>query len=77
MQQLIFILDHPYFIGVQFHPEYLSHPLQPSPPLFGLICAASGQLESFLHGSKIPSPMSVLKSAENYINVYILCYFIS
>ncbi|KAL3985596.1 CTP synthase [Acanthocheilonema viteae] len=58
--------DHPYFVGVQFHPEYLSHPLQPSPPLFGLICAASGQLESFLRGSKIPSPMSILKAAENY-----------
>ncbi|VDK85138.1 unnamed protein product [Litomosoides sigmodontis] len=57
---------HPYFVGVQFHPEYLSHPLQPSPPLFGLICAASGQLESFLRGSKVPSPMSVLKAAENY-----------
>ncbi|VDO47667.1 unnamed protein product, partial [Onchocerca flexuosa] len=57
---------HPFFVGVQFHPEYLSHPLQPSPPFFGLICAASGQLESFLRGSKIPSPMSVLKAAENY-----------
>ncbi|KAM3716213.1 CTP synthase [Dirofilaria immitis] len=57
---------HPYFVGVQFHPEYLSHPLQPSPPFFGLICAATGQLESFLRGSKIPSPMSILKAAENY-----------
>ncbi|EFO19330.1 CTP synthase [Loa loa] len=57
---------HQYFVGVQFHPEYLSHPLQPSPPLFGLICAASGQLESFLHGSRIPTPVSVLKAAENY-----------
>ncbi|CAG9540216.1 unnamed protein product [Cercopithifilaria johnstoni] len=58
--------DHPYFVGVQFHPEYLSHPLQPSPPLFGLICAASGQLESFLRGSRIPLPVSILKAAVNY-----------
>uniref|UniRef100_A0A915Q060 CTP synthase n=1 Tax=Setaria digitata TaxID=48799 RepID=A0A915Q060_9BILA len=64
--EIVELKDHPYFVGVQFHPEYLSHPLQPSPPFFGLICAASGQLESFLRGSKIPSPVSVLKEAENY-----------
>ncbi|EYC35340.1 hypothetical protein Y032_1076g3551, partial [Ancylostoma ceylanicum] len=37
--------DHPYFVGAQFHPEYLSHPLQPSPPFLGLLLAATGQLE--------------------------------
>jgi len=31
---------HPYFVGVQFHPEYLSRPFNPSPPYKGLICAA-------------------------------------
>ena len=36
--------DHPYFVGVQYHPEYLSHPLKPSPPFLGLALAASGQL---------------------------------
>uniref|UniRef100_A0A1I7XN03 CTP synthase n=1 Tax=Heterorhabditis bacteriophora TaxID=37862 RepID=A0A1I7XN03_HETBA len=39
--------DHPYFVGAQFHPEYLSHPLQPSPPFLGLLLAASGQLEDY------------------------------
>uniref|UniRef100_F1KXY5 CTP synthase n=1 Tax=Ascaris suum TaxID=6253 RepID=F1KXY5_ASCSU len=66
--EMLELQGHPYFVGVQYHPEYLSHPLQPSPPFFGLVCAASGQLESFLRGSKIPSPMSILKSAENYSN---------
>uniref|UniRef100_A0A6G1S3V0 CTP synthase n=1 Tax=Aceria tosichella TaxID=561515 RepID=A0A6G1S3V0_9ACAR len=28
---------HPYFVGVQFHPEYLSRPFKPSPPFRGLI----------------------------------------
>ncbi|VDO52774.1 unnamed protein product [Haemonchus placei] len=37
--------DHPYFVGAQFHPEYLSHPLQPSPPFLGLLLAATGQLK--------------------------------
>uniref|UniRef100_A0A914ZSV8 CTP synthase n=2 Tax=Parascaris univalens TaxID=6257 RepID=A0A914ZSV8_PARUN len=66
--EMLELQGHPYFVGVQYHPEYLSHPLQPSPPFFGLVCAASGQLESFLRGSKIPSPMSILKSTEHYSN---------
>lgn len=31
---------HPFFIGVQFHPEYLSRPLRPHPLFWGLIRAA-------------------------------------
>ncbi|VDN60291.1 unnamed protein product [Dracunculus medinensis] len=57
---------HPYYVGVQFHPEYLSHPLKPSPPFFGLVCAASGQLNNLIEGIKIPSPMNILISAEKY-----------
>lgn len=29
--------NHPYFVGVQFHPEFLSRPTKPSPPFVGLI----------------------------------------
>jgi CTP synthase len=29
--------DHPYFVGVQYHPEYISRPLKPSAPYLGLI----------------------------------------
>jgi len=32
--------DHPYFIGVQFHPEYQSRPTNPHPVFRGLIAAA-------------------------------------
>ena len=39
---------HPYFVGVQFHPEFLSRPFKPSPPYLGLILAASGKLQSYL-----------------------------
>jgi CTP synthase len=28
---------HPYFAGVQYHPEYLSRPFKPSPPYVALI----------------------------------------
>ena len=39
----IFELDgHPYFVGVQYHPEFKSRPGRPSPPFLGLLMAASG-----------------------------------
>lgn len=31
---------HPYFVAVQYHPEYLSRPFRPSPPYLGLMQAA-------------------------------------
>lgn len=33
--------DHPFFMGVQYHPEYKSRPGQPSPAFFGFVAAAS------------------------------------
>jgi CTP synthase len=39
---------HPYYIGVQYHPEFKSRPLIPSPPFLGLILAACGQLDKYL-----------------------------
>lgn len=48
--------DHPYFVGVQYHPEYLTRPLAPSPPFLGLVAAASGPqvLKDFLKDGKEP-----------------------
>lgn len=40
--------DHPYYVGCQFHPEFLSRPLEPSPPFHGLLLAATGQLDDYL-----------------------------
>ncbi|KAI3640081.1 hypothetical protein MIR68_000959 [Amoeboaphelidium protococcarum] len=45
--------SHPYYVGVQFHPEYLSRPLRPSAPFMGLILAASKQLGSHLQKLKM------------------------
>lgn len=39
---------HPYYVGVQFHPEFKSRPLHPSPPFHGLVLAAAGQLDDYL-----------------------------
>ncbi|BEI97969.1 hypothetical protein CcaverHIS631_0302680 [Cutaneotrichosporon cavernicola] len=40
--QMLEIEDHPYFVGLQAHPEFCSRPLNPSPPFLGLIAAACG-----------------------------------
>lgn len=32
--------NHPFYVGVQFHPEFKSRPFMPSPPFIGLISAA-------------------------------------
>jgi CTP synthase len=39
---------HPYYVGVQYHPEFKSRPLIPSPPFLGLLLAACGKLDSYL-----------------------------
>ena len=33
---------HPFMIGAQYHPEFKSRPLKPSPLFYGLICASAG-----------------------------------
>lgn len=42
------VLDHPYFVGVQYHPEFTSRPIKPSPPYLGLLLASAGKLQSYL-----------------------------
>ncbi|KAK0413139.1 hypothetical protein QR680_006620 [Steinernema hermaphroditum] len=61
--EMIEMKDHPYFMGVQFHPEYLSHPLKPSPPFVGLLLASSNQLASCMHGT-CPTPMGILTASQ-------------
>jgi len=33
------VKDHPFFVGVQFHPEFQSRPLSPHPLFVGFIKA--------------------------------------
>ncbi|CAI5992426.1 unnamed protein product, partial [Closterium sp. NIES-65] len=46
--EILEIPSHPYFLAVQYHPEFKSRPGRPSPVFQGLILAASGQLQSYL-----------------------------
>jgi len=63
--EMVELKDHDYFVGVQYHPEYTSHPLAPSPPFRGLLLAASGQLQGYLEGTRMPSPVDLFKNVGN------------
>lgn len=43
--EILELKDHPWYVGVQFHPEYLSRVLQPSNSYLGFVAAAAGCLE--------------------------------
>ncbi|KAF3391438.1 CTP synthase [Penicillium rolfsii] len=43
--EIVEIRDHPWFVGVQFHPEYLSRVLAPSRAFLGFFAAAAGCLD--------------------------------
>ncbi|XP_068956791.1 CTP synthase 2 isoform X2 [Petaurus breviceps papuanus] len=46
--EIIELSNHPYFVAVQFHPEFSSRPMKPSPPYLGLLLAATGTLSAYL-----------------------------
>ncbi|KAF8477598.1 CTP synthase [Kalaharituber pfeilii] len=50
--EVVELKDHPYFVGVQFHPEYLSRVLDPSKPYLGFVAACSGMLEKIMSASQ-------------------------
>ncbi|TVY91826.1 CTP synthase [Lachnellula willkommii] len=43
--EILELRDHPWYVAVQFHPEYMSRVLQPSKPYLGFVAAASGCLD--------------------------------
>ncbi|KAF8390820.1 hypothetical protein HHK36_023119 [Tetracentron sinense] len=49
--EIVELPSHPYFIGVQFHPEFKSRPGKPSALFLGLIAAACSQLDIVLQKS--------------------------
>ncbi|KAF5931427.1 hypothetical protein HYC85_032300 [Camellia sinensis] len=46
--EILELPGHPFYVGVQFHPEFKSRPGRPSAPFLGLILAATGQVEAYL-----------------------------
>ena len=48
--EILELKDHPFFVGVQFHPEYLSRVLRPSKPFLGFVAASAGNLPEIMSG---------------------------
>ncbi|KAL1956975.1 hypothetical protein VTO42DRAFT_6464 [Malbranchea cinnamomea] len=46
--EIIELKDHPWFVGVQFHPEYLSRVLAPSKPFLGFVATAAGVFDEIV-----------------------------
>ncbi|PIA61169.1 hypothetical protein AQUCO_00300590v1 [Aquilegia coerulea] len=47
--EILELPGHPFYVGVQFHPEFKSRPGRPSALFLGLILAATGQLEAYIN----------------------------
>ncbi|ONK81144.1 uncharacterized protein A4U43_C01F25760 [Asparagus officinalis] len=61
--EVIELPTHPYYVGVQFHPEFKSRPGKPSALFLGLIAASCGQLDMWLQTPSYlnkPTPRDVL-----------------
>jgi CTP synthase len=58
-QEIIELDGHPYFVGVQYHPEMKTRPTKPSPPFVGLVLAGAGKLQQWREGNlKLGLPLS-------------------
>ena len=44
--EVVEIADHPWFVGVQYHPEYKTRPLQPHPLFRDFVGAAVAREEA-------------------------------
>ncbi|KAK4503080.1 hypothetical protein PRZ48_006507 [Zasmidium cellare] len=60
--EVIELKDHPWFVGVQFHPEYLSRVLHPSKPYLGFIAASAGMLDEVMRGGSPTGRLSPTSS---------------
>lgn len=66
---------HPYYVGVQYHPEYLSRPTRPSAPYVGFVLASCHKLDSYLEKlnldpTKKPTAYAPQGRHYFYLNVY-------
>lgn len=56
--EVIELPTHPYYVGVQFHPEFKSRPGKPSALFLGLITASCGQLDAWLQTPSYPNKLT-------------------
>lgn len=54
--------DHPFYVGAQFHPEFKSRPLKPSPLFLGFILASGKRLDGYLRSRSRSTPTTPKKA---------------
>ena len=59
--EMVEIPTHPFFIGVQFHPEFKSSPLHPHPIFRGFVAAALARSERTERSSENPAPQGTAR----------------
>ena len=52
--EVLELAKHPFFLAAQYHPEFKSRPLKPSPLFYGLVCASAGVKAEYTPGSQSP-----------------------
>lgn len=71
--EILELENHPYYVATQYHPEYLSRPLKPSPPFMGFILASVGKLQSYLNqGCRLSPRQTSDESSEDDENLRML-----
>lgn len=66
--EVVEIKDHPWFVGVQFHPEYLSRVLDPSRPYLGFVAASAGLLAEVTRDYQNGGVLSGAEGIANGVN---------
>lgn len=53
--EILEITEHPWFVGVQFHPEFKSRPMSPHPLFLSFVEAAGDHKRTLTRASRRPS----------------------
>ena len=67
--EILELRNHKYFVGVQFHPEYLSRVIAPSKPFLGLVAACAGMLDEVTEDLRVQckSPDRAVRGKEDVL----------
>ena len=68
--EILDLENHPYFVAVQYHPEYISRPLQPSAPYLGLIWVSRFffSIELFVFQLELQAASGELKNVLTHVD---------
>lgn len=65
--EIVELPDHPWFVGVQFHPEYLSRVLAPSKPFLGFVSSAAGVFDEVMKSSQATEADKLTNGVDNIV----------